>query len=160
MKDKKRCKKRSFLTAPSQHHQDTLLLPRETLNPAFNSFGICTCACLCERECIDGWGKSTDIPNPCKLSGLMESVQLQAEIFVGGRDGGPNVMHVCAWPSVFLCVFTWLIHNMEKQRSGSSDDHSKIKDDLQYSKHTQPSGCRQVLVKSNLYSNRRECFPD
>lgn len=37
---------------------------------------------------MDGWGWCTDIPNPCKLSGLMESVQLQAEIFVSERERG------------------------------------------------------------------------
>ena len=93
----RRWKEERYLTAPWQHSQDTLPLPRETLNPAFNSFGICTCVCLCEGKCIDGWGCCTDIPNPCKLSGLMESVQLQAKIFVTERED-------CVCMSVCVCV--------------------------------------------------------
>lgn len=93
----RRWKEERYLTAPWQHSQDTLPLPRETLNPAFNSFGICTCVCLCEGKCIDGWGCCTDIPNPCKLSELMESVQLQAKIFVTERED-------CACMSVCACV--------------------------------------------------------
>lgn len=100
----RRWKVESYLTAPWQHCQDTLLLPRETLNPAFNSFGICMCVCLCERKCIDGWGECTDIPNPCKLSGLMKSVQLQAKIFVCERERTLCVfasMCVCAWSIIW-----------------------------------------------------------
>lgn len=119
----RRCKEESHLTAPWQHRQDGFL-PRETLNPGFNSFGICMYVCLCERSHIDGQGRSTDIPNPCKLSGLMESVQLQGETFVKWERGD------CDLPCVKVCDSTMYEHGLdlcyERLSSISSDAHSDI----------------------------------
>ena len=59
----------------------------------------------------------------------MESVQLQAEIFVGEGE--------CVWCKV--CVGVCFIYNMEGLIS--PDDRSNIKDGFKHSEHTQPSYC-------------------
>ena len=85
-----------------------------------------------ERVYIDGWGQSTDVPNPCKLSGLMERVQLQGELFIRMRKTVPYVSCLCVGVEkvgvfFFVCVSCLHVGSIcvtERLRSIASDARS------------------------------------